>query len=116
MRRLAAMLLLIPLAGLAAGAADYAQWQIEVSDPAATYFLNHYPSTSHTIYQEDFEAVIPIAGGAEVAVRVVDGNDRQIDNAYTGPADRRQMIDGVTNDVPDGQVLRLDVIDVEAAQ
>jgi hypothetical protein len=96
------------------GTADYAQWQIEVSDPAATFYLNHYPSVSHTIYQEDFEAVIAVAGGAEVFVRVVDGNDRQIDNGYTGPADRRQLIEGVTTEVLDGQLLRLDVIDVEA--
>jgi hypothetical protein len=58
--------------------------------------------------------VIAIAGGAEVVVRVVDGNDRQIDNGYMGPADRRQLIEGVTDEVLDGQVLRLDVIDVEA--
>jgi hypothetical protein len=96
------------------GTADYTQWQIEVSSPAATFHLNHYPSVSHTIYKEDFEAVIAIAGGAEVVVRVVDGNDRQIDNGYMGPADRRQLIEGVTDEVLDGQVLRLDVIDVEA--
>ena len=100
--------------GGSVGTADYAQWQIEVSEPAATYYLNHYPSTSHTIYQEDFEAVIPIAGGAEVVVRVTDANDREIDNAATGPADRRQLIEGVTSEVLDGQVLRLDVLDVEA--
>jgi len=95
-------------------AMDYSHWHLEVSDPPQTYWLNHYPSTSHTIYQEDFEAVIPIAAGAGVVVRVIDANDREIDNAAMGPADRRKLIDGVTIDVLDGQVLRLDVIDVEA--
>ena len=94
-------------------AQDYSQWQIEVSEPPQTYWLNHYPTTSHTIYKEDFEAVVQIAAGADVAVRVVDGNDRQIDNAREGLPDRRQQIDGVTTEVLDGQVLRLDVIAVE---
>ncbi len=95
-------------------AVDYSQWHIEVAEPAQTYWLNHYPQTSHTIYQEDFEVTIPVAGGADVVVRVVDGNDRQIDNAEEGLADRRQQIEGVTSEVLDGQVLRLDVVDVVA--
>jgi hypothetical protein len=44
---------------------------------------------------------------------VIDGNDRQIDNAGEGLPDRRQMIDGVTTEVLDGQMLRLDVIRVQ---
>ena len=95
-------------------AADYSRWHIEVSKPAQTYWLNHYPSTSHTIYLEDFEATLRVAGGADVTVRVIDGNDREIDNAEMGPADRRKKIDGVTPEVLDGQMLRLDVISVKA--
>ncbi len=95
-------------------AADYSQWHIEVSEPEATYWLNHYPSTGHTIYQEDFIVVISVAAGAEVSVRVVDGNNRMIDNGATGLADRQQTIEGVTEGVLDGQVLRLDVEDVAA--
>ena len=93
-------------------AADYSQWHIEVSSPAQTYWLNHYPSTAHLIYQEDFEATITVAGGAKVVVGATDGNDRQIDNAEEGLADRRRRIEGVTDEVLDGQMLRLDVIDV----
>jgi len=52
-----------------------------------------------------------VAGGSTVVVRVVDGNDRQIDNGKPGP-DRRQIIEGVVDRPPDGQFLRLDVIDV----
>jgi len=100
--------------GGSVAALDWSHWHIEVSEPAETYWLNHYPSTGHIIYQEDFEATLPIAGGATVVVRVIDGNDREIDNAEEGPADRRQRIDGVTDEVLDGQMVRLDVISVEA--
>lgn len=93
-------------------APDYSQWQLEVSDPPQTYWLNHYPSTSHTIYQEDFEISIAVAAGASVVARVVDGNERQINNGAADLPDRQQEIEGVTEGVLDGQVLRLDVIDV----
>jgi hypothetical protein len=33
-----------------------------------------------------------VAGGANVIVRVVDGNDRQIDNSEQGRTDRLQII------------------------
>jgi hypothetical protein len=91
--------------------ADYSQWHIQVSNPAQTYYLNVYSAVSHSIFQEDYEVTIPIAGGANVSVRVVDGNNRQINNNYTG---RMLSIDGVTAQPPDGQVMRLDLIDVQA--
>lgn len=93
-------------------AIDWSHWHIEVSDPKQTYWLNHYPTFSHTIYKEDFEATIPVAAGATVVVRVIDGNDRQIDNAKTGP-DRQQLIQGVVDKPLDGQMLRLDVLGVK---
>jgi len=93
-------------------AADYSQWHIKVSSPAQTYWLNHYPSTSHTIFLEDFEATITVAGGSKVVVGATDGNDREIDNAEEGLADRRRLIEGVTDEVLDGQMLRLDVVGV----
>jgi hypothetical protein len=80
--------------------------------PRQTYWLNHYPTVSHTIYAEDFEARIPVAGGSAVVVRVVDGNDRQIDNGKPRRPDRRQIIKSVVDRPPDGQLLRLDVLDV----
>jgi len=95
-------------------AQDWSAWRIEVSDPPQTYWLNHYPSTAHIIYKEDFEATLAIAAGAEVVVRVTDGNDREMDNAREGLADRRQLIEGVTAEVLDGEMLRLDVVSVEA--
>jgi hypothetical protein len=95
-------------------ARDWSAWHIEVSNPARTYWLNHYPRVSHTIYKEDFEATIPIAAGATVTVRVVDGNDRQMDNAEEGLADRRQIIEGVTDTPLPGQMLRIDVLGVRA--
>jgi len=93
-------------------AREWSAWHIEVSEPKQTYWLNHYPRVGHTIYAEDFEATIPVAGGAAVVVRVVDGNDRQIDNNEPGPPDRMRIIKGVTDKPLDGQMLRLDVISV----
>ena len=93
-------------------ALEWSAWHIEVSNPRQTYWLNHYPKVSHTIYAEDFEATIPVAGGSAVVVRVVDGNDRQIDNGKPGRPDRLQIIKGVFEKPPDGQVLRLDVVGV----
>jgi len=93
-------------------AREWSAWHIDVSEPKQTYWLNHYPRVGHTIYAEDFEATIPVAGGAPVVVRVVDGNDRQIDNNEPGPADRMRIIKGVTDKPLDGQMLRIDVVKV----
>jgi hypothetical protein len=93
---------------------DYSQWHIDVSEPAQAYTLNHYPSVSHTIYKEDFEATIPVAGGARVLVQVIDGNDRQIDNGAKGRPDRQQIIEGVVKTPQPGQMLRIDVVRVAA--
>lgn len=97
-------------------ARDWSAWHIEASEPRQTYWLNHYPKVSHTIYLEDFEAAIPVAGGADVVVRVVDGNDRQIDNSEPGRPDRLQIIKGVVDQPLAGQMLRLDVIGVTARE
>ena len=88
---------------------DWSQWEIEVSEPKQTYWLNHYPSVGHKIYKEDFEATIPVAANATIAIRVIDGNDRQIDNGKNGP-DRQQIIAGVVDHPLAGQMLRLDVV------
>jgi hypothetical protein len=95
-------------------AKDWSAWHIEVSEPKQTYWLNHYPKVGHLIYKEDFQATIPMAGGATVTVRVIDGNDRQMDNLEEGRADRRQIIEGVTDKPLDGQMLRLDVLKATA--
>jgi len=93
---------------------DYSQWQIAVSEPARVYTLNQYPSVSHTIYKEDFEATLQIAAGAKVVVSVTDGNDRQIDNGFKGRPDRQQILEGVVEAPKPGQMLRLDVVRVAA--
>jgi hypothetical protein len=95
-------------------AREWSAWHIEVSEPKQTYWLNHYPKVGHTIYLEDFEATIPVAGGAAVVVRVIDGNDRQIDNAEPGLPDRGRIIKGVIDKPLAGQMLRLDVVRVTA--
>jgi hypothetical protein len=91
---------------------DYSQWHIDVSEPAASYTLNNYPRTSHTIYKEDFPVTIPIAAGAKVVVQVIDSNDRQIDNGTQGKPDRQQILEGVKGTPQPGQMLRLDVVGV----
>lgn len=93
-------------------ARDWSAWHIEVSEPKQTYWLNHYPKVGHVIYKEDFEVTIPMAAGATVTARVVDGNDRQVDNTEQGLPDRMQVIAGVTDKPLDGQMLRLDVLRV----
>lgn len=93
---------------------DWSSWHIDVSAPEQTYWLNHYPKVSHTIYKEDFEATIPVAAGATVVIRVIDGNDRQIDNGEKGPPDRQRIIEGVVGAPLAGQMLRLDAIRVKA--
>jgi hypothetical protein len=92
---------------------DWSHWEIEISEPKRTYWLNHYPSVGHTIYKEDFEATIAAAAGATVVIRVTDGNDREIDNGKTAP-DRQQIIAGVVDHPLPGQMLRLDVVRVKA--
>jgi hypothetical protein len=93
---------------------DWSYWHIDVAEPKQRYWLNHYPSVAHIIYKEDFQATIPVAGGTTVVVRVIDGNDRQIDNGEMGPSDRQQIIEGVVDKPLAGQMLRLDVIGVKA--
>lgn len=95
------------------GTPDYSQWRITVSSPQQTYTLNNYPSVSHTIYKEDFEAPIVVAAGATVTIQAIDGNDRQIDNGALGHPDRQQVIEGVVDKPLAGQMLRLDVVDVQ---
>lgn len=92
--------------------ADYSQWQIRIGEPSATFYLNHYSETGHVIYLEDFEVTLPIRGGADVVVGVVDANDRQVDNGHPRPPARSKVIEGVTDGIVDGQVLRIDVLSV----
>jgi len=91
---------------------DWSSWEIEVSNPKQTYWLNHYPTVGHHIYKEDFEANITAAADANIVIRVTDGNDREIDNGKTAP-DRQQIIPGVVDHPLPGQMLRLDVLHVK---
>jgi hypothetical protein len=95
-------------------ARDWSAWHVEVSNPKQTYWLNHYPKVSHTIYKEDFEATIPMAAGASVTIRVIDGNDRQMDNAEQGRPDRLQVIKALSETPLAGQMIRLEVLRVAA--
>ncbi|HJT71436.1 MAG TPA: hypothetical protein VJ731_14650 [Terriglobales bacterium] len=90
---------------------DWSRWEIAVSNPKHSYWLNHYPSVGHIIYKEDFEETIPVAASASVVIQVIDGNDRQIDNAKNAP-DRQQIIPGVVDHPLAGQMLRIDLVRV----
>ena len=103
------------VAGGQSRTADYSRWHIDVSDPPQSSTLNHRPSVSHTIYREDFEATISVAGGASVLVQAIDGNDRQIDNGAKGRPDRQQVLEGVVDTPRAGQMLRIDVVRVTVA-
>jgi acetamidase/formamidase len=83
-------------------------------EPAADVFAESLSEGVAHHLEEDFEAIITVAAGATVVVRVVDGNDRQIDNAEQGPPDRQRIIDGIVKTPLPGQMLRLDVVRVTA--
>ena len=55
-----------------------------------------------------------MSAGATVVVRVIDGNERQIDNGKTTGPDRQQVIADVTDKPMEGQMLRLDVVSVRS--
>ena len=63
---------------------------------------------------DTYETRIGPRNGAKVVVRVIDGNDRQIDNGKTTGPDRQQVIAGVVDKPLEGQMLRLDVVSVKA--
>jgi sialate O-acetylesterase len=104
------------VAGGQSRTADYSRWHIDVSEPAQSYTLNHRPSVSHTIYKEDFEATIPVTGGARVLVQTIDSNDREIDNGAKGRPHRQQILEGVVDTPQPGQMLRIDVVRVTVRQ
>ena len=56
-----------------------------------------------------------MAAGATVTVRVIDGNDRQMDNAEEGRPDRQQVITAISETPLPGQMLRLEVVRVAPA-
>ena len=96
-------------------AKEWSAWQIEVSIPKQTYWLNHYPRVgAHDLQRKTSRRRFPWPAAAAVVVRVIDGNDRQIDNGKPGRPDRLQIIKGVVDTPLAGQMVRLDVIRVVA--
>ncbi len=93
---------------------DYSQWSIEVSSPAVGLYAQQLsPHLPHHLQERTSRSTIPVAAGARVTVKVIDANDRQIDNGARGRPDRLQMLDGVTDKPMAGQMLRLDVVSVK---
>jgi hypothetical protein len=90
---------------------SYQQYSIEVSSPKQVYWLNDYQYVAHDIKKADYEATLTIAAGADVTVKMHDGNERQIAN-WT-----KDYFEGLPPyaDKPGlGQVLHLDVLAVTA--
>jgi hypothetical protein len=96
--------------GTPTNAINYQQFQIQVAEPAQTYWLNNYHGTAHEIHKEDFDASLEVEAGSEVKIIVNDGNDLEISNfrqlMFTDfpPYDKMPSL---------GQSLRFDVIKVE---
>jgi hypothetical protein len=61
----------------------------------------------------DFTISTAVEGATRVTAKVVDGNEREINNGAEGLAERRQVIEGVTEEVLDGEMLRLGVLEVK---
>ena len=75
-----------------------------ISSPAATYYLNNYGFTNHTIHGINWQETIPMAAGAMVTLDVRDGNDHEICN--TQAAQGVVTIMGVPGSMNGGQSRR----------
>lgn len=91
---------------------NYAQYMIEVESPRETYFLNDYNHVGHEIHKEDYPVTLPVDGGAKITVIVNDGNERIIANF---PGEHFADVAPYEDTPSLGQLLRLDVLSVEAA-
>jgi hypothetical protein len=85
---------------------DYAQWRINVAEPAQYYFLNDYQRVGHYIFELDYEVTIPMAAHTTVTLEGIDSNERLIMN-YEDYAP-----EGVEGSVNHGQFIELDVVAV----
>jgi hypothetical protein len=94
------------------GDPTYQPWFLAVSNPNATYYLNNFGFTNHTIHGIDWQETIPMVAGAMVTLDVRDGNDHEISNtqASGGPI----VIAGVPGSMNAGQFVQIDVVSVSA--
>ena len=88
---------------------SYQQYSIAVSSPKQVYWLNDYQYLAHDIHKADYEATLIIGAGADITIKMHDGNERQIAN-WT-----KDYFEGLPPypDAPGlGQLLHLDVLSV----
>lgn len=97
------------------GTNDYNIYGVEVSDPAQAYTLNRNEmGTGHYTFVVDYTVTIPIRGGAEVRLSMIDPNNIAIAN----PGGNVGTEPFVVPDIPPfpdpfyGQFLQMDVLSV----
>jgi hypothetical protein len=88
-------------------------WQLTVSSPAYTYYLNSGTSGLHTTSAADYHVLLPIGGGATVTLSVATQGTENRNNT-DGAGGSPLSIPGLTNPPQpyNGQFLNLYVLDV----
>jgi hypothetical protein len=90
------------------GDPTYQPWFLSISNPQATYYLNNFGFTSHTIHGINWQETIPIAAGAMVTLDVRDANQVEITN--TQAAGGVLTFPGVPGSMNGGQFVQIDVV------
>jgi hypothetical protein len=97
------------------GTNDYNIYGIEVSDPAQSYTLNRNEmGTGHYTFVVDYTVTIPIRGGAEVRLSMIDPNNIAIANPGGNIGTEPFVVPDISP-FPDpfyGQFLQMDVLSV----
>lgn len=101
--------------GGTSGTNDYNIYGIEVSDPAQSYTLNRNEmGTGHYTFVVDYTVTIPIRGGAEVRLSMIDPNNIAIANPGGNIGTEPFVVPDISP-FPDpfyGQFLQMDVLSV----
>jgi len=83
----------------------YNFYNIQVSDPPATYTVNrHADKVGHFLFALDYQVTIPIKAGSSVMLAAYDSNDIAIANH------QRITVPEVANIPFDGQFFQIDVV------
>jgi hypothetical protein len=98
------------------GANDYNIYSIDVADPVETYTLNRNEmGVGHYTFVVDYTVTIPIRGGSEVRLTMIDPNDIAIANPGGNIASGEPFVVPDIEPFPEpfyGQFLQMDVLSV----
>jgi hypothetical protein len=92
----------------------YTAYMLTVSDPQQVYFFNYNPSTGHIHFLIDYQAVIPMRGGATLKFEVNGG--KSLPDGH-GVSNREQLVVPDVAPAPapfNGQLVQFDVTSVVA--